>query len=174
MLISEELSEKGRLLVVGNVLVVILMFLVAFYYYLILPEVIPTHFSFGGKPDRYGSKDWILIMPFLFSMAQITILILTRYRFRTWKLLNVPIDLNKLDEKKRVTAINRYFEFLLMFSLELGLCLLLLEIGMFECIKMGKLALWFYLLLIPIFLLIIPYAISYSKLNEKLKREIGL
>ena len=170
--LSDELNKKGRSLIMGNVLVIAMMFLVAVWYYSILPEVIPTHFGFSGKPNRYGSKDTILIMPFLFSIAQLTFLIMFKFRFRMWRYLNVPIDLSRLDERKRAIAVNRYFELLLKFSLGLGLGLLLLEIGSFECMRIGRLVWWFYLLLFPIFFLIIPFMISYSKLNEELKREL--
>ncbi|GEM_PF-4259703 len=107
-------------------------------------------------------------------MAQLTILIMFRFRFRMWRFLNVPIDLSKLDEKRRTIAVNRYFDLLLEFSLEMGLCLLLLEIGAFECMRIGELVWWYYLLLLPIFFLIIPFMIAYSKLNEELERELGI
>jgi len=148
---SEELSERGRLLIVANVAVIVLMFLVAMYYYQLLPEVVPMHFGLGGKPDRYGSKDEILIIPLGFSMASLTLLIMFKFRFKMWKYLNVPIDLNKLDEERRAIAVNRYFELLLEFSLGLGLCLLLLEIGVLECVRIGKITWWFYLLATTLF-----------------------
>ncbi len=170
----DESEEGGRLLIVGNVLVIVLMFLVGIYYYLILPETVPMHFGFSGRPDRYGSKNEIMIIPFLLSITQLTFLIMFKFRFRMWRFLNVPIDLSKLDERRRAIAVNRYFELLLRFSFGLGLCLLLLEVGSFECMKIGRLTWWYYVLLLPIFLLIIPFMISYSRLNEELKQELGL
>ncbi len=156
-------------LIAGNVAVIILMFIVAVYYYSILPERIPTHFGLGGKPDRYGSKDELFLISFLFSTAQILILTVYKFRFKIWRYLNLPIDLKRLDEEKRRIAIDRYFELLLKFFLALGFCLLVLEICVFECMKTGRMSWWFYLSLFPILVLVFPFMVAYYRLEEELK-----
>jgi uncharacterized membrane protein len=40
-----------------------LLFGYAIYWYRYLPEIIPTHFSAGGKVDGYGNKSFLFVLP---------------------------------------------------------------------------------------------------------------
>ena len=48
-------------------------------FYPSLPEVIPTHFGGGGKPDGFGSKATILGLPIVSTVLYLMLTIFSRY-----------------------------------------------------------------------------------------------
>ncbi|RLG27305.1 hypothetical protein DRO03_12195 [Methanosarcinales archaeon] len=48
-----------------NLLLVVACWAIVFYYYPMLPEKIPTHFSFHGLPDEWGNKSTIFEVPLI-------------------------------------------------------------------------------------------------------------
>ncbi|RLI83578.1 hypothetical protein DRP04_01090 [Archaeoglobales archaeon] len=141
----ESLSRKGKLLAAANLLLIVLMFSIAAYYHSILPEKVPTHFGIEGKPNAYGSKDSLLVLPFAFSLAQVIILVVVKLRFTLVNkypfMINLPAfyaNLTKLPVDKRGRWVNRYFEALLQFSLGIGIYLAILELNIYEGIRKSK------------------------------------
>lgn len=51
-----------------SIAIVFLLWLYAFLNFRKLPRIIPIHFGFDGKPDNYGSKFFIFLLPFIASI----------------------------------------------------------------------------------------------------------
>ena len=154
-------------LVIANVILMVAMLGVGLYYYSILPPKVPVHFGSNGKPDRFGDKSELLILPILFSSVPLIAVVLFKFRYRIWRYLSIGIDLEKLDEEMRRRVVDEYFKLILSFFVFLSLFLLLLEITSFESSLKGELVWWFYPDLILVVILIIPYLIFYSKFVER-------
>ena len=63
------LTSAGRALLNLNLLALALLWIYALSSYSSLPETVPTHFGAGDEPDRYGSREELLTLPVVFSMA---------------------------------------------------------------------------------------------------------
>jgi uncharacterized membrane protein len=59
----------------------------------ILPSSMPTHFDFFGKPDGYGSKNTMLMLPIMSSGLYAMLTILERFP----KIYNYSVDINELN-----------------------------------------------------------------------------
>lgn len=64
--------------------VVVLLVLIGFWVYMILhynqlPDIIPTHFGAGGKPDGYGGKWTIITLPIVGTLLYAGLTIVSRY-----------------------------------------------------------------------------------------------
>lgn len=60
-----------------------------------LPEKIPTHFDFEGKPDHFGSKKYAFFMPVFGLIALILLTIFTRHPEGA----NYPVELTKANNE---------------------------------------------------------------------------
>ena len=54
-------------------IITIIPFIYLFFILGSMPEIVPTHFGIDGKPDHFGSKQQLLIVPILFSVMSIGI-----------------------------------------------------------------------------------------------------
>jgi len=175
----ESLSRKGKLLAAANLLLIVLMFSIAAYYHSVLPEKVPTHFGIEGKPNVYGSKDSLLMLPFAFSIAQVIILAIVKLRFTLVNkypyMINLPAfyaNLTKLPVDKRGKWVNRYFEALLLFSLGIGIYLAILELSIYEGVRNQSLPIWFYPYVFVVFFMLIPFFAILAKLNREMEKEL--
>ena len=75
----------------GSYLIVFLLILYTALHYVQLPETIPTHFDFSGKPDGYGSKEALWIIPGIISFLIILFKILSRnpHQFNYIRLITI-------------------------------------------------------------------------------------
>ncbi len=157
-------------LVIANLILMVAMLCVGFYYYSILPPKVPVHFGSNGKPDRFGSKEELLVLSVLFSSVPLIAIVLFKFRYKIWRYLSVGIDLERLDEEMRRRIVDEYFKLVLSFFVFLNLFLLSLEIASFESSLKGELVWWFYPALILVVILIVPYLILYSKFVKRWQR----
>ncbi len=162
-------------------LILLTMWILAIYAYSTLPQEVPVHFGFGGKPTRYGGKTTFFILSALFSIAPVIFLLITKYRFtlinRHPYLVNLPAfftNLTKIPEKRRSFWINRYFEGVLVLGLVLTLTLFIMEVGIYLGELSGKLPLWFlpFSLLLPLGL-ILPFLFYLAKLSKEMEKEVS-
>ncbi len=80
-----------------------------------LPAIVPTHFSLGGKPDAFGPKDQIILMPAILSLVAIGIYFLLR-------------NIHRIDPKKKYAATTSGVFSKLAIMIVLLLCAVLLFI----------------------------------------------
>ncbi|MCX6209744.1 MAG: DUF1648 domain-containing protein [Bacteroidetes bacterium] len=64
----------------------ILLWCISITEFVYLPDIIPIHFDFAGKPDNYGSKFTLFILPFIISL----VFILFSYLCKRPHIFNYP------------------------------------------------------------------------------------
>lgn len=62
-----------------GIIAIFSMLLILARYWPGLPEVIPTHFGFSGKPDGWGGKESLLFLPILGTFMYICMWFLSKY-----------------------------------------------------------------------------------------------
>ena len=175
------LGPKGRVWLSLTLLCLIFLWAVALYAYRTLPEQVPTHFGWAGKPTAWGSKTVILFIALVFSLAPVSILLVVHYRFvlinRYPYLINLPaffMVLSRIPPEERGRWVNRYFEILLGLDFFLSLYLLVLEGGIYLGQRSGKLPEWFApgALILP-FLILVPWLYSLFRISRELQERYG-
>src|SRR3990172_333581 len=132
------LSARGRILIFILLVFLAAIWGVSLYAYYTLPERVPTHFGFSGRPDSFGSKSTFLYLPAAFSLAPLIFLLVIRYRFTLINkypyLANLPafFAIIELPSEKRAYWLNRYFELVLMLGVALVVFLLFMLLGIFK------------------------------------------
>jgi uncharacterized membrane protein len=77
--IQPQLSKFDKTLELISVVVLITMIGLSIYAFFTLPDIIPTHFNGSGKPDDYGGKATILILPLVTSIIYFGLSKLNQY-----------------------------------------------------------------------------------------------
>lgn len=172
------LSVSGRALVFVMLVLLALVWVISLYGYYTLPEQVPTHFGFSGKPDAVGSKETFLFLPFAFSIAPVVFLLVLRYRFSLINkypyLVNLPafFAIFELPPEKRSYWLNRYFELVLMLGVALVVFLLALLLGIYKGTLDGAMPSWFSALTLVLpFGLIVPFIFALRSLSIKMAEE---
>lgn len=84
-----------------------LMLFLSIYVWGDLPDKIPTHFNFFGKPDRWGGKESILIMPIVgFFVVKLTFLL-----SKAPHMLNYPVKVTEENAPRLYLESRRVFVF---------------------------------------------------------------
>jgi uncharacterized membrane protein len=73
------LTAFDRIIEVLGLIVLIGFWIFTINFYALLPEVIPTHFGGGGKPDGFGPKEAILGLPIVSTVLYVMLTIFSRY-----------------------------------------------------------------------------------------------
>jgi len=85
------------------------IWVLAIYYYFVLPNTIPVHINASGKPDGYGSKGAIFILP----ISGLFIFILMTLINKFPQLFNYPVKITAANAAKQYangTSIIRYLK----------------------------------------------------------------
>lgn len=172
-------SRRGRTLTLLTILGLIGIWSIWLNFYQSIPEIVQTNFGGNGGPTTLKSIWSLLILPFVFSIAPLLILFLSRQRFTLVNnypyLINIPgffKYLYKLPKEKRNDWVNHYFEGILGLGAFLSLYLMLIEYGIYTIIRTGRLPSWF----IPVgisapLLIFVPWVLYMTKLNRDLEKE---
>ena len=104
-----------------NLLLVVACWAIVFYYHPMMPEKIPTHYSFHGPPDAWGSKsavfEVLLVQTGLILFIFIASLLVKRYP----KIYNFPVDPKLLSHEGKEELYSQTREFLLATSIGINL-----------------------------------------------------
>ena len=172
------LSTRGSALMGVFLFLLVLIWVISLYAYYTLPERVPTHFGFSGRPDSFGSKSTFLYLPAAFSLAPLIFLLVIRYRFTLINkypyLANLPafFAIIELPSEKRAYWLNRYFELVLMLGVALVVFLLVMLLGIFKGTVDGEMPSWFsiFMLILP-FGLIVPFIFALRALSLEMGKE---
>ena len=148
----------GRLELVCDVLAaacLLVMFLLVALYWKQLPELIPTHYGIDGRPDSWGGRGAVLLLPLLslFLFAS-----LTGARFLPDRMYNIPVAVTE-ENRERLLGLSRQ-----LLSV-LKPCLIMALLPMVVCQVRGlPLPVWYMaVLLLLIFAPVIVYCIRMVK-----------
>ncbi|WP_284652125.1 DUF1648 domain-containing protein [Flavobacterium terrisoli] len=78
-LIKLQLTITDKILEVVGLLVLLGFWFFMLSHYTQLPDIIPTHFGGGGKPDGYGSKWTIIMLPIVGTLLYTGLTIVSRF-----------------------------------------------------------------------------------------------
>jgi uncharacterized membrane protein len=94
---------------------IVLFFTVALpvFYFSDLPSLIPKHFNIKGIPDSYGSKYFIIILPFISVIFYIGCTVLKRYPH----ILNYPLEITNENAESQYHLAVKMIRFLLLILL---------------------------------------------------------
>ncbi|MDT0293926.1 DUF1648 domain-containing protein [Mesonia ostreae] len=92
--IEPDLFDKIVLFIL--ILSGLLLFLIPAYYFSLLPEIIPIHYNFKGKPDGYGNKNNIWLLSMIGNVLAFGLYQLTRHP----ALFNYPENITR--KKKQI------------------------------------------------------------------------
>jgi uncharacterized membrane protein YhdT len=173
-----SLSKHGRILIGILLFFFALIWAVGLYAYFTLPERVPTHFGFSGKPDSFGTKSIFLLLPLAFSIAPLIFLVVIKYRFtlinRYPYLINLPafFAIFELPSERRGYWLNRYFELVLVLGVALVVFLLVILLGTYKGTLDGGMPSWFSIVMLFLpFLLIVPFIVALRSLALKMAEE---
>jgi uncharacterized membrane protein len=132
----EAISILGLVLVFGLIL----------SSYQALPETLPSHYDFNGRPDRFSSKSIIWFLPAIALVTYIGLTILSRFPH----IYNYPYDItidNAERQYRNSAMMIRVLKTLIVFQL-LYIAFVKIKIGLGELSELG-------VLFIPITLILI-------------------
>lgn len=83
-----------KVLEVSSAVTLLSMWAIAVYYWPTLPELVPTHFDFSGKPDDWRTKQWLFFIPALSVLIYLLLTIISRFPNK----FNFPVEIT--DENR--------------------------------------------------------------------------
>lgn len=117
------LSKFDKLLELVSLILFITLWIICTLELINLPNIIPIHFDFSGKPDNYGSKNTLLILPIIMSLVAI----LFTYLCKRPHIFNYPSKITKDNAEqqyKLATQMLRVLKIGILFLGNIILCLL--------------------------------------------------
>lgn len=96
-----------------NLILVLLLWIYTLKIYKKLPEKIPTHFDFDGKPDHFGKKRFAFLLPVLSAIFYIAFIFISKFP----ETGNFPVE---------ITSVNSSVQFFIMILLMKWLLFLIL------------------------------------------------
>ena len=103
---ASEKRTYGRLELLCDVLAgvcLLVMFLLVALYWKQLPEQIPIHYGFDGRPDAWGGRGGSLFLPLL---GLLTFALLTGARYLPASMFNFPVAVTD-DNRERLLRLGR-------------------------------------------------------------------
>jgi len=139
-------SITEKIIFILTVIVLILSFAFIIIYWKSMPSIIPTHFNFYGKPDGWGGKKSLLILPIINLIIFILLAVLSKFPH----IYNYPVNITEKNANYQYTNARK-----LMIVMNLEIVCLFFYISLTEVYSgLGKIN-GPGTLFLPIFLLII-------------------
>ena len=106
--IQLQLSSFDKFLEKTGILAILILWVVTVYAYINLPDTIPTHFNFSGKPDSYGAKATLFLLPVLGTLIFFGFSILSKRPH----IFNYPTTITAANAKKQYGYVTRMLRIL--------------------------------------------------------------
>ncbi|TKK69209.1 DUF1648 domain-containing protein [Ilyomonas limi] len=103
-----KLTPMDKAIEFTGLFTLLFMWGLAIYYFFILPDTIPIHFDASGKPDGYGQKATIFILPFTALIIFIVMTLLNKYPY----IFNYPVNITASNALKQYTYGTRIIRYL--------------------------------------------------------------
>lgn len=107
------LTPFDRTVEVLGLLTLIGFWIFTINYYGLLPEVIPTHFGGGGKPDGFGSKETILGLPIVSTVLYVMLTVFSRFPHK----MNYTVTITEANAEVQYRIMTRMIRVLKVFVL---------------------------------------------------------
>ncbi len=96
-----------------SLLGVVFLFIIPFNYYDQLSDVVPTHFGLDGKPDAWGGKNNIWILPIIGLILYIVLTLVNRFPEKLNYLVKIT-EKNAEHQYQNATKLNRQLKLLII------------------------------------------------------------
>jgi len=103
-----EIKLPDRVFEFAGYTFTILMWVLAFCVIFSDLDKIPSHFSFSGRPDSYGSKYTILVIPVIHSLVFVLLTVINRYPH----IFNYPIKITNENALRQYSLATRAIRYL--------------------------------------------------------------
>ena len=150
-----KLTVLDKMLELVSLFALCLIWWLAIYYFFVLPNIIPVHFSASGKPDSYGSKETIFILPIIGLFIFILLSLLNKYP----QIFNYPVKITAANALKQYTNGTRMIRYVKTAVLVI-FTLILLFTGLTATGKSNGLGVWFLPLTLVLIVIPVVYLIS--------------
>ena len=135
--------------------VLIIFWIITVLNYSNIPVTIPTHFDFAGKPDGFGDKSSIFILPVMSSVLYIGMTILNRFPH----IFNYPTKITNQNAERQYTNATKLIRYLKMIVV-LAFSIIGLMTSLTANNILSGLGIWFLPLFMGIVFIPIIYAIA--------------
>ena len=178
LIVPKPLSRRGKNLVLILILGVVGIWLLWIHFFQTFPDLASADFKWESPPNSFGTKFSFALLPLVSSIGPVFILLITKYRFtlinKNPRIINLSTFrtlLNKLPHERRSDWVNRYFEGIVGLVAFLTLYILVIEYGIYEIVRLGRIPSWF----IPVVIvspipLIVPWLFYLAKFSRDLKK----
>lgn len=149
--IKRTLTDK--LLEVGGWVILALLWVVLILKYTNIPDTIPTHYNITGKPDGFGNKTTIFLLPILGTILFVGMTILNNFPH----IFNYPTKITNQNAERQytiATKLIRYLKFIIILTFSTIVFMVFLSAND----QLSGLGIWF----IPVFLGLIFIPLIYA------------
>lgn len=119
-IIKLKFNNIEKVMIIISIIVMLLMWAYVLLNIKHIPSEIPTHFTINGKPNSWGSKNTIFIMPIICSIMVGLLIFISRIP----RFFNYPI---KITEKNAEKQYRNSGQLMLVLAIELSLVFLYIE-----------------------------------------------
>ncbi|MFN3969502.1 DUF1648 domain-containing protein [Flavobacterium sp.] len=91
-----------------GLLILLSFWIFTLFYYNQLPEIIPTHFGAEGKPDGFGPKWTIVILPLISTFIYVFLTIVVRFPHK----MNYTATITETNAEKQYTTMTKMLRML--------------------------------------------------------------
>ncbi|MEO7522596.1 MAG: DUF1648 domain-containing protein [Ferruginibacter sp.] len=152
--IKFHLSPFDKKMEVAGFLLLLFMWCLLLFVYFKLPKIIPTHFGASGKPNDYGRKETLLLIPILGTILFFALAQLSKYPH----IFNYRVKITPENAEGEYTSAVRIFRFLRIAILIIFTAIILITylnvIGLVSAVGAWFLPMTFALLLAPTIIMI--------------------
>ncbi|SDL94122.1 DUF1648 domain-containing protein [Chryseobacterium taihuense] len=92
-----------------NLALLMILWWITIKNYKILPPVIPTHFDFEGKADRFGNKKFVYLMPIFGAVAYLGFTTVLNYP----EAVNFPVEITDQNRDHQISIMIFFMKWLL-------------------------------------------------------------
>jgi uncharacterized membrane protein len=157
--IRPEMEPVDWLLEVLAIAGLAVLFGYTIYWYQNLPEIIPTHFSAGGKIDGYGNRQTIFLLPGIgvFVYALLTLVALVPHTF------NFPGKITPQNALRQYRLAIRLLRYLKVAIMLMFFVIIMLIVGSAKDMKVGKAIILLPFTFAMVFIPIIIYMVAATR-----------
>ena len=149
-----KLTSADKLLEVGGWIILSLLWLILILKFTYIPDTIPIHYSVTGKPDSFGNKTTIFLLPILGTLLFVGMTILNNYPH----IFNYPTKITNRNAERQykiATKLIRYLKFIIVLTFSLIVFMTFQTVND----KLSGLGIWFIPIIIGLIYIPLIYAI---------------
>ena len=148
-----KLTSADKLLEVGGWIILSLLWVILILKFTNIPDTIPIHYSVTGKPDSFGNKTTIFLLPILGTILFAGMTILNNYPH----VFNYPTKITNQNAERQytiATKLIRYLKFIIVLTFSFIVFMTFQKVND----KLSGLGIWF----IPVFIGLIYIPLIYA------------